>query len=66
VLLGRAAFDELLQRDATAPRLAKSLARALDRRRELVAACDEVEARLGAQRSPSREVARMLAPWLAS
>jgi lipid-A-disaccharide synthase len=64
VILGRRAFDEHLQRDATPARLAKSLGRALDRRRELVDACDEVEALLLGACAPSERVARMLAPWL--
>ncbi len=64
VLLGRRAFTELLQRDAQAPRIAQALADALDRRTELVAACAEVEAALGDERTPSAAVARMLAPWL--
>jgi lipid-A-disaccharide synthase len=64
VLLGRRAFTELLQRDARAPRLAEALADALDRRAELTAACDDVEAALGDVRTPSASVARMLAPWL--
>jgi lipid A disaccharide synthetase len=64
VLLGRAAFAELLQREATTDALARELRRAIDRRRELCSACDEVEERLGHGHSPSREVADMLAPWL--
>ena len=64
VLLGRAAFSELLQRDVRPATLAKALKQALDRRRELLAACDEVEAALGPLRAPSHEVARMLEPWL--
>ncbi len=64
VLLGRRAFTELLQRDAQAPRIAQALADALDRRPALVAACDEVEASLGNERTPSLAVARMLSPWL--
>jgi lipid-A-disaccharide synthase len=64
VLLGRRAFTELLQRDARAPRIAEALADALDRRTELLAACDQVEASLGDLRAPSVTVARMLAPWL--
>jgi lipid-A-disaccharide synthase len=64
VLLERRAFTELLQREAHAQRMAQALADALDRRPMLVAACDEVEAALGGHRSPSAEVARMLAPWL--
>jgi hypothetical protein len=64
VLLGRAAFAELLQRDASADRLATALDDALDRRAELVAACEEVDHALGEKRHPSAAVARMLAPWL--
>jgi lipid-A-disaccharide synthase len=64
VILGRRAFDELLQRDATAPNLAKSLGRALDRRRDLVDACDEVKALLLGACAPSERVAEMLAPWV--
>lgn len=64
VLLGRRAFAELLQRDARSSRMALALADALDRRTELVAACDEVESLLRGASAPSAEVARMLAPWL--
>jgi lipid-A-disaccharide synthase len=64
VLLGRRAFTELLQRDAQAPRIAQALADALDRRPALLAACDEVEAALGNERTPSLAIARMLSPWL--
>jgi lipid-A-disaccharide synthase len=64
LLLGRRAFPELLQRDACAPRIASALAEALDRRSVLVADCEAVEACLSAARTPSRQVARMLAPWL--
>ncbi len=64
ILLGRLAFAELLQRDATPAALARELRSAIDRRRELWLACDDVEARLGHGHAPSREVAEMLAPWL--
>jgi lipid-A-disaccharide synthase len=64
VLLGRREFAELLQRDVRAERLADALSNTLDRRPALVAACDRVEAALGAPRSPSSAVAKMLAPWL--
>jgi lipid-A-disaccharide synthase len=65
VLLGRDAFPELLQRDATADRIADALARVLDERDTFFAACTEAEHVLGDHASPSREVARMLEPWLA-
>lgn len=64
VLLGREAFPELLQRDASAARIADTLADVLDRRDELVRSCDEVVASLGDRTRASFEVARMLRPWL--
>jgi lipid-A-disaccharide synthase len=64
VILGRTAFAELLQRDVRPRRIAEALAQALDGRPSLVGACDEVERALGGHRAPSREVARMLRPWL--
>jgi lipid-A-disaccharide synthase len=64
VLLGRPAFTELLQRHVTVRELTRALRGAMDCRRELVPACDEVEAILGDARTPSREVARMFLPWL--
>jgi lipid-A-disaccharide synthase len=64
VLLGRRVFAELLQRDATPAALARELRSAIDRRRELCVACDEVSRELGRGHTPSREVADMLAPWL--
>jgi lipid-A-disaccharide synthase len=64
VLLGKRAFTELLQRDADGVHLAAALSSAIDRRVELVGACDEVESILGAARTPSLAVAQMLAPWL--
>jgi lipid-A-disaccharide synthase len=64
VLLGRAAFVELLQRHASTGPLTRALRGALDRRRELTLTCDEVEKLLGRGRSPSLVVARMLLPWL--
>jgi lipid-A-disaccharide synthase len=64
VLLGRRAFAELLQREVRVDRLASALADALDRRPELLAACNEVETTLGDARTPSFGVARMLSPWL--
>jgi len=64
VLLGRRAFPELLQREACAPRIAIALADVLDRRGALLADCDAVEACLLQASQPSRQVARMLTPWL--
>jgi lipid-A-disaccharide synthase len=68
VLLRRRVFPELLQRDARAPSIADALAETLDRRDELVAACDEVATLLAlpldGHSAPSAAVARMLAPWL--
>jgi lipid-A-disaccharide synthase len=65
VLLGRDAFPELLQRNAVAGRISDALARVLDERDTFLAACTEVEQVLGDHPCPSREVARMLEPWLA-
>jgi lipid-A-disaccharide synthase len=64
LLLRRAAFAELLQGDARAARLAEALDDALERRGELLKACDDVQAALGGAREPSREVASMLRAWL--
>jgi lipid-A-disaccharide synthase len=64
VLLGRRAFAELVQRDVSADRIADALSDALDRRAELLVACNEVEAALGNMRTPSLSVARVLAQWL--
>lgn len=64
ILLDRAAFPELLQRACTAERIADALASALDGRPELLDACAQVEASLGGKAHASREVARMLEPWL--
>ena len=65
VLLGRDAFPELLQRNAAPSRIADALAHVLDERVTFLAACTEVDQVLGEHSSPSREVARMLEPWLA-
>jgi lipid-A-disaccharide synthase len=65
ILLGRTAFPELLQGDAQTKKIAQALGRVLDGRTALVRACDEVERALGPHRTPSRDVARMLEPWLA-
>ena len=64
VLLGRTAFPELLQREVRPRRIAELLGEALDTRADLLKTCDDVEAALGPRRFPSREVARMLEPWL--
>ncbi len=63
VLLGRRAFDEVLQRDVTTKNLAHALARALDDR-ERRAACVEVVRTLGDKVTPSRDVARIVGSWL--
>ncbi len=64
VLLGRGAFVELLQRSAAATRIADELGRVLDEREPYLRACDEVESALGGRAHASREVARMIAPWI--
>src|SRR5262249_48331498 len=64
VLLDREAFVELVQREVAPKRLAEALADALENRDKLLASCAEVERALGDACTPSREVARMLAPWL--
>jgi lipid-A-disaccharide synthase len=64
VLLGRAAFAELVQRDAQPKKMAHALARAIDARTSFVRVCDEVDDALGPRRHPSSDVARMLHPWL--
>jgi len=64
VLLGRTAFTELLQRDVRVVKVSKAISAALNGRRELLKSCDEVEALLGAPRSPSAAVANMIVPWL--
>ncbi len=66
ILLGRAAFPELLQRRAKPTLMAKSLARALSKRDSYLGACTELEGVLGADthKNASVAVARMLEPWL--
>jgi lipid-A-disaccharide synthase len=65
ILLGREAFPELLQRQATAPRMGDALANILANREAYLGSCAKVEAELGDRRTPSLTVARMLEPWLA-
>jgi lipid-A-disaccharide synthase len=64
VLLGRRAFPELVQTDARASLMAEALAGVLDRRAELIEACEQVRASLATDGSASSNVARMAAPWL--
>ena len=64
ILLGRSAFPELLQRNASATKIAEALVDVLDRQKELHAACDEVKTSLGPARTPSVRIANMLSPWL--
>jgi lipid-A-disaccharide synthase len=64
VLLGRRAFPELLQGDATPARVADELGKALRNRAKLAAECAEVRAIMGTAHTPSLEVASMLLPWL--
>jgi len=66
ILLGRAAFPELLQRQATAARMADALTNVLEERASFLGACAEVETALGGRSSASSTVARMLEPWLAT
>jgi len=61
IVLGRAVFPELLQKDAAMRPMSRALARVLDARTALTGACDELEALLRPPHgSPSRAVARML------
>jgi lipid-A-disaccharide synthase len=64
VLLGRAAFPELLQRDAEAQKIAEALTDVLDERAGYLAQCQELENMLEAKSQASLEVANMLEPWL--
>ena len=66
ILLGRGAFPELLQRQATTTRMSEELARVLEQRASFLAPCAEVEAVLGGRTSASSTVARMLEPWLST
>lgn len=65
ILLGRAAFPELLQRDATKQKIVEVLGDVLDERMGYLAHCREVEETLRGKAHASFEVARMLEPWLA-
>lgn len=64
ILLQRLAFPELLQREATAPKIAEALDLVLEDRTGYGIACDAVRQTLADRRSPSQDVARMLVPWL--
>lgn len=69
IVLGRRAFPELVQRDATATKIASAARHNLRQRRELRAACLEVDHALrhprhGTENAPSR-VAGMMKPWFA-
>ncbi len=64
VLLGRRAFDELLQRDAEPRAMEEAVTRALKRRDEALIACAEIVDLLDPGRKPSAAVARILRPWL--
>ena len=66
ILLGRSAFPELLQRNASASRMKDALVNVLEERVTYLGACTEVEAALGDRISASSTVARMLEPWLAT
>jgi lipid-A-disaccharide synthase len=66
ILLGRGAFPELLQRQATAARMTEALAIVLQDRDSFLEPCAEVEDALGGNASASQAVARMLEPWLAT
>lgn len=64
ILLQRTAFPELLQRHASSARMEDALVKVLDERVNYLAACAEVESALGVKYGASREVARMIEPWL--
>jgi lipid-A-disaccharide synthase len=67
ILLGRAAFPELLQRQVDPMRIAEELGKIIEQRETLLGACDEVERSLsgdGHAKSTSTEIARMIEPWL--
>jgi len=64
VLLGRRAFVELLQGDASAERMTVEVDRALANRSDLLRACDATAALLACDHLPSTNVADMLERWL--
>jgi lipid-A-disaccharide synthase len=64
ILIGRSAFPELLQRDATPERMTDALLNVLEHRAPFLAAVKEVELALGPKREAATNVARMLEPWL--
>jgi lipid-A-disaccharide synthase len=64
ILLGRAAFPELLQRHANASRMTDALGHVLRHRDTFLGACAEIETALGEEKTASLSVARMLEPWL--
>jgi lipid-A-disaccharide synthase len=67
LVLGRAAFPELLQREVTIARIADAATAVLVAHAGHVAACGAVRAALGAgldSQSASTRVAALLAPWL--
>jgi len=64
ILLGKNAFPELLQRAVTPENIARELTSILLNKRDFLRSCDEVEAILGTRTAPSRDVARLLLPWL--
>jgi lipid-A-disaccharide synthase len=66
VVLGRRAFPELVQSDATPSHMVAALKRALDGREELLGACAELEAAFGSALAPSIAVASILESWLES
>jgi lipid-A-disaccharide synthase len=66
IVLGRRAFAELVQHEASADRMATAIQDSLDSRDRLHRSCDEVAARLRCEGVPSENVARLLSPWVGS
>jgi lipid-A-disaccharide synthase len=67
LVLGRAAFPELVQTAVTPERLVREVLAAVPERETYIAACREVRSRLLAgldDRAPAERVAEMLSPWL--